>query len=415
MRRYLLLLPLAFLAVGCAGELRGTAFLDENGNKMLDTLEKGVPRALFVVRKDGALTTSGVTDAQGKFSVKLTDAGNYCIEIDKSVSRLNVKPAWTSKSVETPPQGDQAGQPTTTPETPATKPATGDSSSTQTQHDVVTQDNLKGCGVATGFNLDVDVPISKDFEGSIAKLPQDVELPIRYGEQLDVNIFYPFSCPLQTLYLPNEIVLAQGFGSSLYDVNVNRLRFSESHQTSNMIAPALTVTEDPIGVEHLKVQLKEGLTNPPSSVVITPTVICPDGSSPPIPKMTLKILSVDPVSVRQSVTSPNATTKQVIVKVENLTGGAFQTIQLVVEPPPASNINLHMVGNTFGADECDDMGNKYNCFGPLTPHEVKTFTYSFTLPAAPAAPVTYTGSAKIILKDTNQTIEAENIVIPVGD
>ena len=435
MRRLILLFPLIFLCISCAGALTGSVFLDENANNLLDKTEKGVSRALFVVRKDGVLMTSGVTDAQGRFSVKLKDSGYYCVEVDQSATRQG-QLVWTPKKGADAPANafqKEAGVPVGTfkgvDSGTGTEDTEEDSSDSDTADDkkedekeeepigkirergVTSINPLKACSDATDFELSMNVPIRKDYAASITQLPDPVEKIISMGQTVDLQIFYPASCELLPLYFPRELKLA--VNSRLYNANANRLQFSTSGQPKQPVAPAANVKEDAIAMETVPVELRGGIISPDAELTVEPKVLCPDGTTISLDTLRLKVGTFDLVTLRQSIETPERSLSQrfVHIEVENVGGGLVQGAELVMELPHLPNMDAALMPGTLPLTNCDNLEIKFVCHIDLNPGDKRTVSYRFTFKeGTPHA--TYAATAKMKLREDGKIIQAEEILIP---
>lgn len=88
---FLLVIFILIPLMACGGKLKGSIYLDANKNHQLDDGENKIAGLPFTVTLDDVDEDTGTTNASGEFSLKISKAGTYCVQVDSvDLSNNNV-------------------------------------------------------------------------------------------------------------------------------------------------------------------------------------------------------------------------------------------------------------------------------------------------------------------------------------
>lgn len=306
----LLFFLLAIAGAGCSGKIEGSVFLDENGNNSRDQNEPGISKILYSVTLDGNIIKSGTTNdaksLEGQFSFTANDKGYYCVEIKKTAMaylepstapQIAKPPAAAKKSL--PSKAGETASTSGTSTTATTTPATaGDTKADDTEESDTSNDSqetvkepelpditqsLKTCANSKGYGekLRLDVPVAKDFEGSVAKLPETQIIEAGVGENFFYDINYPCSCKPLNFSLPETIIPAINKGDG------NMLDISALISKAEKVdLPSYDITVDKMCKVTTELQLASGSGS--EEVELSPQALCPNDSVIKLATQTVK-------------------------------------------------------------------------------------------------------------------------------
>ena len=332
-RRFLLLSPFFLFLASCSGQIKGTVFLDGNGNGNLESNEKAIKNVSVSVTYNGTEIGKAETDAQGQFSIPSKGPGYYCVQTEEqgltdtlmsqvvsgSISASALTPPNSVPSIATlPPAGkSMAAKDTATPNPQATTPVcgngiqetgeecddhnttSGDSCSNQCKKETPsnpapatppppTNPERKESGIvcknSDGFSLTVQVPVQLSYQAETSLIPPPLKQVRKVGESFSIGI-PTLGCKLKTLYVPDGLTVSPNAVIHV-DPNVNKIDFNPSFSGSSVV---------------LELKVKDDIPLGTTSVQISPQVLCPNGQTVALNPISIDLKSTPTMDISQSI------------------------------------------------------------------------------------------------------------------
>lgn len=290
----LVMLCLCLCISGCSGSIRGTVFIDENKNDILDMEEKGAPYAKLIVTRDGTKHAEGYTTEAGTFAVRNTRRGVYCFDVDTKIVEANISKLGVSKAIKIMPSS-----PLTTPgltETPCPdadrdgvcdsdeedKTETGEDDNEEPSQTQPARWSASGyCKKIIERYAEINIPLRIDYSGTVSGAGEATKKTCEVGELCAVRINLPDGCRMKPLYLPSELKLPGEVQEGIeYNPELNQVIFDHVPTGENKAMKAETATTAPtvlsrIVVVDLKLEgVAEDVPIGTTEVQVKPSALC---------------------------------------------------------------------------------------------------------------------------------------------
>lgn len=410
----LLVALLGLSLVGCSGKIEGTVFLDGNANSLADSQEQTLTNLNLKITHNGKLLTTTSTNSRGKFATAIQESGYYCVEvnephINESVLRqLNygripqgaISSAMSNVSLG-PAVGMAAKQVVISPTTPApatpapTAPAPASPPSSPQPLSPSQPDRIEPgivCKNTSDFTLNLQIPVSIDYETDVARMPPHIKQERRSGELFTVSIPVSIGCVLETLYVSDGLeplwpLEPSDIGKILsIDRVTGRIEFRPASQSTFVVLP-LKVREDlPLGTY---------------SVTLTPFMLCPGDQRIALPEIPIDLLAEPLIEIFQELPSGSqpagsAITWKIFVKNK----GSREYDVTVSGDVTNSSISTLTPEST----ECHTVGSaRVECRVTLEPDQIKELIITARLDNTAETAATYNASAMVEGSDIDLT------------
>jgi len=435
MKKVVLLVIMFGLLTGCAGNITGKVYLDSNANNLHEAEEKGIAKAEFVVTRDNVPIGTGETDEEGNLGFSTGgDSGLYCISVEKTSPKYISKGIAAGKGGACSKDADcgsglfcsdgkcavigEGGECNTGADCADGLICSNGTCKTEetkkNETPVPPTQPFKACVKIDGYSSKetLDIPVTLDIDATMDKAPTPAEKEVIAGSTFEWKIYYPKSCTLLPVQLPEELLPV---GSAIGDVSLDiaLLQLDESRDTSGDIKSYSLEQDD---LEMIKVKLKAPFKSGNKGdikVSLTPQVICSDNQTKNLKKTTF-VISYSPQKQLNIVQSSSGAVQfggkvTLITKVEN--SGTIDwngSATLVITPPKYSK---NIVPGSF----CQTLIQKVQCkitkiaAGSTT----QEFKVTFTLPSAADFDDDYHSviSTELNFSDGSSSIKADDMSI----
>lgn len=443
---------LSTLLISCSPKIRGSIFLDENKNNVLDAGEKKLGDVLYSVTADGEPVANGKSNNDGSYEIVAKTQGNYCIKvgaIENPVVNLSeepsakeaVAPKLAIGSVNENPDGDtllnsvdpdddndgvldgsdncpQVSNPdqkdsnnNNVGDACDSASNTSNTNDTQTTVQHISQPaNKQFCiTVDVSDENDVNVPIYKNFTPT-QQLNQSV-LEALAGDVINVDFLYPKSCnKFKPMFAPPELQLGTSWNIATQG-NTTPLSLDSSAPGSAIVQGSVyDITQDPLVEKTMTMIADPGMMNDSETKTVTlqTTAVCPDGSEIPLSR-NIKIKGKFPIEV-----SPTLLTLP-----SNITQGSVVNMDYLVENKGSMDLNdvefsisveglmIDSITTNSANINCSKLGASASCDIPFNNNRNSVrITVAFTLPADSGGE-SFEANAKVKINDLPTPIEKQ--------
>ena len=298
------LLPLLLLILlgACSRYIEGGVFLDKNGNNIQDMGEPNVSGIQYSVTGDGSTVHGGVTDADGKFLIRIESNKqdvNYCVSVDSAAGLVfpDLPPAGKSLEVSADEEeaddkngvddgedGEDEEEQEATPDPDAcpkdsdNKPECGDSRCDDEPACIThTVKSLQACDKTklSEWNMQLDVPVAVDYSSRIAKI-EKTNQTAKVGDTVGLEIVFPKSCTFKPFILPKSLQVSLG---SAYDPITREVFLSKAvaeRPSQLFYNDTPRFGHDELITYLLPVQVIGGASGD-EELQLQPKLVCPDG------------------------------------------------------------------------------------------------------------------------------------------
>lgn len=417
MKARLLHLVVLFLALGlgaCSTSITGHVFLDSNGNNQVDAGEKGIQGLRYTVTQDGKSVEENLTAGAGKYLVRASTSGKYCIELDQNslkgldsddsaslsasaIMEILITPTKPPvKSVSVFKEETSITSPPSDPYAKPPPPATPDGTTTIS--------DFSGC-IQVGFrNETMDIPVQLDISATLNEIPAPKDIIAAAGEKFDLKLTWPQSCNLQPFQIPDEIMSADE------EIGVSSDGVAPMLALSGAVAPdssvqGATVIQDAMASKVVHLKVRSDVTGGKLNHSFQPKVLCDE---------TLYFLPAQKLII---------TAKPTLTVAQNLKGNPALGATLTNEITIANNGKQSVTGaklivsfsnavqnvSVSGSAACSNLGITQSCMLTLAPGETQVLTVQFSLPGKLEEKEEYVIGATLKPVNQDNAVEADKI------
>lgn len=401
----IIVLALAAFLSGCAGEISGMVYLDQNANNTMDENEQGLAHAVYSVTLDGKSVQSGLTEEDGSFHISKPQPGYYCINIQKTaVSYFN--PSTSPAPALSPMAMSKAAG----PKASTTDATTADSGTTDTSTAETTDDEkkdetkkepvplpppvnepLKTCLNAQGYSekLVANVAVSKEWQADTATIEPPPPIEISVGETFEWKFWSLASCQLIDYALPSAVLPAKKYQMTWG----NTLSLSALTPVANEAIKPISITQDTKVPYVVPLKAASNLKQETTTVELKPMIICQNDQTYQLPaqKVTIKRekdIRIKP-SIEGNVELGNTLTLSAVIESDS----AYdydEPATLVISLPASTIIKSSICRNLIQQVQCDINHIKSN--------SSTAYKIEFALPKAEDIVMDYEGTIHIELQ-----------------
>lgn len=411
---------IVFILGACGKNLHGEVYLDLNANNQREedtNVEPFIANLPFTVTKDGIEIASGTTKNDGSFEVELDGPGNYCVEVtegnltsinaDGSEPSLvaglvsNIKPLNLKKQViGSLPDSQESDSDTTddddaTDDTDSGTDETSDTTNSSTESGYV-------CADSSGNNLELNVPVAKNYTSGISSLENPAEKTVSRGDSLNLAIQYPSSCTFDLIYLPLSVT-PTGASDTIYDSVTGLYDFNKAIEAATpTVSQALAIHHETLSTYTLALTINQDGSLQNKNLTITPTVNCPDSETLSLKTHTININSDNDFEVTQSLSGSVAlsSTLTVTTTVTNNTTLDFDSedLELRIQTP------VYTQDQSYDS-ACRNNGNYAICEFSLAAESSRTFTTTFSMPDSLLDDTTFDSTATLSVQSEGESVD----------